>query len=342
LLFLQHMISKMRQDETGSRIGIVMNGSPLFTGGAGAGESEIRRWMLENDWVEAIVGLPTDLFYNTGIQTYVWLLTNRKTKARRGKVQLIDASSERFWQSMRRSLGSKRREIPEDSRKEIVRIYARMLNGSGEYQEFSKIFAVSDFGYREIRVERPLRLSFKATPERLARLKLEKPFLKLDPADQEAIITSLETLSPTAVYRNRDAFEKVLANNFKASGIKVAPAPKKTILLAFSERDEAADICRNSDGDPEPDADLRDFELVPLNEDWEDYFAREVTPSLPDAWVDQTYRDEHDGRVGRVGYEINFNRHFYRYVPPRPAAEIDQELKTLEVEIAKLLKQATA
>ena len=243
---------------------------------------------------------------------------------------------------MRRSLGSKRREIPEDSRKEIVRIYARMLNGSGEYQEFSKIFAVSDFGYREIRVERPLRLSFKATPERLARLKLEKPFLKLDPADQEAIITSLETLSPTAVYRNRDAFEKVLANNFKASGIKVAPAPKKTILLAFSERDEAADICRNSDGDPEPDADLRDFELVPLNEDWEDYFAREVTPSLPDAWVDQTYRDEHDGRVGRVGYEINFNRHFYRYVPPRPAAEIDQELKTLEVEIAKLLKQATA
>jgi type I restriction enzyme M protein len=342
LLFLQHMISKMRQDEVGSRIGIVMNGSPLFTGGAAAGESEIRRWMLENDWVEAIVGLPTDLFYNTGIQTYVWLLTNRKAKARRGKVQLIDASSERFWQSMRRSLGSKRREIPEDSRKEIVRIYARMLNGTGEYQEFSKIFAVSDFGYREIRVERPLRLSFQVTPERLARLKLEKPFLKLDPADQEAIVACLETLCPTESDRNRDAFDKVLSKNFKTSGIKVSPALKKTILLAFSQRDGAADICRNSDGDPEPDAELRDFELVPLNEDWEDYFAREVSPSLPDAWVDQTYRDEHDGKVGRVGYEINFNRHFYRYVPPRPAAEIDQELKTLEVEIANLLKQATA
>ena len=162
LLFLQHMVSKMRQDEVGSRIGIVMNGSPFFTGGAGSGESEIRRWMLENDWVEAIVALPTDLFYNTGIQTYVWLLTNRKPKVRRGKVQLIDASSERFWKPMRRSLGSKRREIPEESRKEIVRIYARMLNGNGEYAEFSKIFNVSDFGYREIRVERPLRRSFKS------------------------------------------------------------------------------------------------------------------------------------------------------------------------------------
>ncbi|HEY6128156.1 MAG TPA: class I SAM-dependent DNA methyltransferase, partial [Candidatus Acidoferrum sp.] len=179
LLFLQHMISKMRNDEAGSRIGIVMNGSPLFTGGVGSGESEIRRWMLEHDWIEAIIALPTDLFYNTGIQTYVWLLTNRKAKNRRDKVQLIDASSERFWKPLRKNLGSKRREIPEEARREIVRIYAAMLNGNGEYGEFSKIFDISDFGYREVRIERPLRLNFEACPARIERLKIEKFFLKL-------------------------------------------------------------------------------------------------------------------------------------------------------------------
>ena len=180
LLFLQHMISKMRDDEVGSRIGIVMNGSPLFTGGAGSGESEIRRWMLENDWVEAIVALPTDLFYNTGIQTYVWLLTNRKDKARQGKVQLIDASSERFWKSMRKNLGSKRKEIHEDARRESVRIYEGFLNGEASAGGTAKIFATTDFGYREIRVERPLRLNFEVSEERLARLKDEKAFIRLD------------------------------------------------------------------------------------------------------------------------------------------------------------------
>lgn len=218
LLFLQHMISKIRDDEAGSRIGIVMNGSPLFTGGAGSGESEIRRWMLENDWVEAIVALPTDLFYNTGIQTYVWLLTNRKPRPRRGKVQLIDASSERFWKGLRRNLGSKRREIPEDARKEIVRIYARMLNGGGEYGEFSKIFDTTDFGYREIRVEQPLRLAFQLTPERLATLKLERAFLKLDPSDQRAIVDLLESNMPSHVYHNRDVFEDAMAIVLRIDG----------------------------------------------------------------------------------------------------------------------------
>src|ERR1019366_1911477 len=193
------------------RIGIVMNGSPLFAGGAASGESEIRRWMLENDWVEAIVALPTDLFYNTGIQTYVWLLTNRKAKARRGKVQLIDASSERFWKSMRKSLGSKRREIPESARKEIVRIYAAMLNGNGEYGEYSKIFDVADFGYREIRIERPLRLNFEASPERIKRLKIDKLFLKLDPVEQDKIIEALESRMDKASFSNRRAFEKALS-----------------------------------------------------------------------------------------------------------------------------------
>jgi type I restriction enzyme M protein len=339
LLFLQHMISKMRTDEIGSRIGIVMNGSPLFTGGAASGESEIRRWMLENDWVEAIVALPTDLFYNTGIQTYVWLLTNRKPKNRRGKVQLIDASSERFWKGMRKSLGSKRREIPEDARKEIVRIYARMLNGNGEYGEFSKIFATTDFCYREIRVERPLRLAFEITQERIEALKLEKSFLKLESSEQEAILGVLKSKALQKRFQSREAFEKELVNACKIATIKFAPPVKKALLAVMSERDENAEVCRDSDGNPEPDSDLRDFDLVPLSEDWKSYIEREVKPFAADVWVDESYRDEKDGKVGRVGYEINFNRYFFKYVTPRPVNVIDQELRQLEKEISDLLRE---
>lgn len=342
LLFLQHMISKMRNDETGSRIGIVMNGSPLFTGGAGSGESEIRRWMLENDLVEAIVALPTDLFYNTGIQTYVWLLTNRKPAERRGKVQLIDASGERFWKSMRKSLGAKRREIPEDARAEIVRLYAGFINGESESSDVSKIFDVEDFGYREIRVERPLRLNFQASEERIARLRGEKAFEKLDSTEREEIAEILGTRLPTVLLRNRGEFEKTLAKALKGAGLKVSAPVKKAILSALSERDEEAEICTDGGGGPEADTELRDHELVPLKEDWRGYVAREVTPFVPDAWVDESYRDARDGEVGRVGYEINFNRHFYKYVPPRPLEEIDAELKALETQIAGLLKEVAA
>src|SRR6056297_1988026 len=225
LLFLQHMISKMRDDETGSRIGIVMNGSPLFTGGAQSGESEIRRWMLENDWVEAIVALPTDLFYNTGIQTYVWLLTNRKPAHRRGKVQLIDASGERFWKSMRKSLGSKRREIPEEARAEIVSIYADFLNGESGESEVSKIFSTTDFGYREIRVERPLKLNFQVNVERLARLADHKPYARLDESEQTNIEAALQTIDDQLV-ANRDTFERAINKALKATGPKIG-APIK-------------------------------------------------------------------------------------------------------------------
>jgi type I restriction enzyme M protein len=342
LLFLLHMISKMRDDEQGSRIGIVMNGSPLFTGGAGSGESEIRRWMLEKDWVEAIVALPTDLFYNTGIATYVWLLYNRKLSARRGEVQLIDASSERFWKSMRKNLGSKRREITEAARHEIVRIYAEMLKGSAGNDEFSKIFDTTAFGYREIRIERPLRLSFQATPERLARLANEKAVQKLEAGEREGLLDALSRHLPTQSFVNRNAFEKVLTKALKGAGIKIGAPVKKAILSALSERDETADICLDADGKPEADTELRDHELVPLNEGWREYVAREVTPFVPDAWVDQTYRDDRDGEIGRAGYEINFNRYFYKYVPPRPLAEIDAELKQLEAEIAGLLNEVAA
>jgi type I restriction enzyme M protein len=339
LLFLQHMISKMRTDEIGSRIGIVMNGSPLFTGGAGSGESEIRRWMLENDWIEAIVALPTDLFYNTGIQTYVWLLTNRKDRKRRGKVQLIDASGERFWTPMRKNLGSKRREIRDDGRETITHIFHEMANSGGPWSAVSKIFDARDFGFREIRVERPLRLNFQSSPERIARLKLAKPFLKLDPAEQDDVLNVVVDRLPTTLFMERPAFEAALAKALKGAGVKIGAPVRKAILSALSERDGSAAVCLDGDGRPEPDPELRDHELVPLKEDWKVYVAREVTPFVPDAWVDETYRDDADKGVGRVGYEINFNRYFYRYVAPRPLAEIDAELKTLETDIANLLKE---
>jgi len=341
LLFLQHMISKMRDDETGSRIGIVMNGSPLFTGGAGSGESEIRRWMLENDLVEAIVALPTDLFYNTGIQTYVWLLTNRKPKAREGKVQLIDASTERFWKPLRKSLGSKRREIPESARHDIVRLYEGFLNGESGEEEVSKIFDTTDFGFREIRVERPLQLNFEASAERIDLLAAEKAFVKLLDAEQSAIRIALGSL-PKTRFINRDHFEAELAQALKEHDLKLAATVKKAIFNALSERDKNADVCTNAKGKPESDTSLRDHELVPLKEDYKEYFKREVLPFVPDAWVDTKYTDGQDKQIGRVGYEINFNKYFYRYSPPRPLEEIDAELKALEANIAALLDEVAA
>ena len=339
LLFLQHMISKMRNDEQGSRIGIVMNGSPLFTGGAGSGESEIRRWMLKNDWIEAIIALPTDLFYNTGIQTYVWLLTNRKDYARRGKVQLIDASGDRFWKSMRKALGSKRREIPADACDEIARIYAEMLNGGGDWGDVSKIFSTTDFGYREIRVERPLKLAFSVNKEGLEALRDAKPFRKLNHGDCEGIMIALLAHLPTGErWTDRGKFETALSSALKRASVKVGTPVKQAILSALSERDEDAEVCTDKKGNPEPDTDLRDHESMPLNEDWHGYVKREVLPFVSDAWVDETYTDALDGRVGRVGYEINFNRYFYKYIPPRPLKEINAELKVLEAEIADLLQ----
>ncbi len=342
LLFLQHMISKMRDDEAGSRIGIVMNGSPLFTGGAGSGESEIRRWMFENDWVETIIALPTDLFYNTGIQTYVWMLTNKKDEKRRGKVQLIDASGERFWTSMRKSLGSKRREITDGARDEITKIYNQMLNGESGWGEYSKIFDTEDFGYREIRVERPLKLNFQFAPERLELLKQDKSFLKLEPSEQEELLKALSSNVPIDLFKNRDVFEKALKKALKNVDVKISAPLKKAILSTLSEKDDTAEACTDAKGNIEADSDLRDHELVPLKEDWQDYVEREVKPFVPDAWVDESHKDAGDGQTGRVGYEINFNRYFYKYVPPSPVAEIDEELKTLEAEIANLLKGVAA
>ncbi|MEZ6152927.1 MAG: class I SAM-dependent DNA methyltransferase [Pirellulaceae bacterium] len=253
LLFLMHLISKMRPaKDGGSRFGIVLNGSPLFTGGAGSGESEIRRYVLENDLVEAIIGLPTDMFYNTGISTYVWILSNRKPSHRKGIVQLIDASS--MWQKMRKSLGSKRKELSDDHIATITRLFGDCLEHKEGDTPISRLFKTTDFGYHTITVERPQ-------------------------LDEQG---------------------------------KVVKATKGKLK-----------------GKPQPDTSLRDTENVPLSEDIETYFKREVLPHVPDAWID------HDKT--KVGYEIPFNRHFYVFKPPRELAEIDAELKCVTDKIVQMI-----
>lgn len=241
---------------------------------------------------------------------------------------------------MRKSLGSKRREIPQESVEEIARIYSEMLNGEDGWGEFSKIFKTADFGYREIRVERPLKLAFAVTKEGLENLRDAKPFQRLDQDERTGILSALLTGLPDGErWLDRDKFETALNAALKRSGVKVGAPVKKAILSALSERDEDAVVCTDAKGNAEADTDLRDHELVPLNEDWREYVKREVLPFVREAWVDESYTDTQDGLVGRVGYEINFNRYFYKYVPPRPLAEIDAELKALEAEIAGLLQE---
>lgn len=349
LLFLQHMLSRMQPIEKGGgRVAIVMNGSPLFTGDAGSGESEIRRWILENNWLEAIVALPEQLFYNTGIATYVWVLTNRKAEQRQRKVQLINATD--FWVSMRKSLGSKRREISTEKIEQICNIFQTFEAG-----ESSQIFDTTDFGYRKITVERPLRLNFQASQERIDRLKEETAFRNLATSkkkkleekaaeeaegrkQQQAILSMLTTL-PDTLFKDRPSFELALEMSAGAAGIKLAAPIRKAIFTALSERDETAEICRDKDGNPEPDSELRDTENVPLKEDIYAYFEREVKPHVPDAWINTTIRDEKDSGVGKVGYEINFNRYFYKYQPPRSLETIEADIKTLEKEILEMLRE---
>ncbi|QRF22552.1 SAM-dependent DNA methyltransferase [Alicyclobacillus sp. TC] len=339
LLFLQHMLSKMKPVSLGgSRIAIVFNGSPLFSGGAESGESNIRRWIIENDWLEAIVGLPDQLFYNTGISTYIWVLTNRKSPERRGKIQLINATH--LYQKMRKSLGDKRNELSDEHIAEITRMH-------GEFREtkYSKIFDNEDFGYRRITVERPLRLNFLVSDERIARLKDEKAFQNLatskkkgaaaeaEIADgnrqQEMILRVLEGMRSEMLYKNQEEFVKVLKKVFKANGVELTAQIQKAILSALSDRDETADICRDAKGIPEPDPEQRDYENVPLKEDIHEYFEWEVKPFVPDAWIDEDKT--------KIGYEIPFTRHFYEYTPMRPLEDIQAEIVALEDEISEIL-----
>lgn len=351
-LFLQHMISKMKpydpQDlvnAPGTRIGIVFNGSPLFTGGAGQGESEIRRWILENDWLEAIIALPDQMFYNTGILTYIWVLSNKKERRRKNKVQLIDATS--YFQRMRKPLGEKRKELTTEHIADITRIY-----GDFRESEVSKIFDTEDFAYHEVVVERPLRLSFQATPETLKALKDAKPFTDLatsrkrtEPARTEeiqagkrvqaAIIDTLEALDAEQVYLNRDEFTDLIRKGIKERGEKIGIATLRKIVAELGTKDPAADICADAKGNPEPDADLRDTEQIPLREDIEAYFQREVIPYAPDAWID------HDKT--KIGYEIPFTRYFYKYEelgdPFETLTEIQALSANIQADIAKLFSE---
>ena len=388
LLFLQHMLDKMRAPKDGgSRIAIVFNGSPLFTGDAGSGESNIRQWIIEQDWLEAIVALPEQLFYNTGISTYIWVLTNRKEKARKGKVQLIDARN--FWLPMKKSLGNKRRKIgdPTDTQSpndpdhvgEITRIYGDFADG--EERKFawktvhprrkkrdsdpdeismvvSKLFDNEDFGFRKITVERPLRLNFQLTEQRLARIEDETGFQNLakskkkNAATRQAEIeagrvrqqklreffkslqTELSENGQPILFRDRKEFLQRLKSFDKQEGIKLTAAELKAVLAGLSERDEDAEVCRKSGGQMEADSSLRDTETVPLKESVDEYFEREVKPHVGDAWIDESKE--------KVGYEIPLNRHFYRYEPPRELDKIEDDVKTLESTIVDLLQQVTA
>lgn len=336
LLFLQHMISKFEEvdpkaQKYGSRAAIVFSGSPLFTGGAGGGESEIRRWIIERDMLEAIVALPEQMFYNTGIGTYIWIVTNRKSKEREGKIQLVDARD--TWIPMRRSQGDKRRKIGEgpalegDSRPdepdqiaEIVRLYGAFARG-----DKAKIFDNSDFGYTRVTVERPLRLRYQMTIEDKARFLDAAPHLLDDVQAIDRAFGREPQLNWNAV---RSDIEKLL----KKRGSHWKAAEEKLFRSAFTVKDPKAEPVKMGSSF-EPDADLRDFENVPLKENIDAYFKREVLPHVPDAWMDRS--------KDKVGYEINFNRHFYTFTPPRKLAEIDADLKKAEDEILRLLREVT-
>ena len=369
LLFLQHMLSKMRDPKKGgSRIGIVFNGSPLFTGDAGSGESNIRQWIIENDWLEAIVALPDQLFYNTGISTYIWVLSNSKEARRKSKIQLIDARQ--FFVKMKKSLGNKRNKIgdPNDDSREpdqiadIARIHGnfqegetRTFNIEGKEKTLivSKIFDNEDFGFHKITVERPLRLNFQASADRIARLDLEPAFKNLASSSKKAeaarqkeieagkerqkhirdLLEALRKIKGETLYKDRRQFLVDLREIDHQLKVHLAGPEIKGVLSALGERDPDAEICRDRSGNPEPDPELRDTESVPLKENIEDYFKREVRPHVPDAWIDH--------EKTKIGYEIPLNRHFYRYEPPRPLEEIEEDIRKLEQEIVQGLAEIT-
>ncbi|MCZ2525381.1 type I restriction-modification system subunit M [Streptomyces sp. HB2AG] len=337
LLFLQHMISKMKPVDVhgggGSRIAVVFNGSPLFTGAAESGESRIRQWILENDWLEGIVALPDQLFYNTGISTYFWILTNRKSPDHKGKVVLLDARE--HWAKMRKSLGDKRKYLTDDQITEITGLYAEAVAVADDAEHplhgKVKVFHNEDFGYRRITVERPLKLRFELTEETLAALAASKPVQKLDCADE--FVDALRPLLGSTWPTRSEAFV-ALKDAVVAAGLSwPTGAPfTKALRDTVGVRDPEGEV-QKIKGQPEPDAELRDFENVPLDEDVDDYLKREVLPHVPDAWIDHSKT--------KIGYEIPFTRHFYVYKPPRPLAEIDAELKSLEAEIQALLSEVT-
>jgi len=313
LLFLQHMLSKMKPE--GSRIAVVFNGSPLFAGNAGSGESEIRRWIFENDWLEAIIALPDQLFYNTGLATYIWLLANHKSPERKGKVQLINAAS--FAEKMRRSLGAKRNQIPPAQIDEICAIHRDFQDGP-----HSRIRRNQEFGFRRLTVERPLRLSFQASPERIRSLAA-----KCAPA----VLDALARMDPAIIFHDQTTFDRALEATFQQAGLKLGRTLARRLREALSQQDDEANIYRDTRGRPLPDAALRDSEDVPLDQDVREWFEREVRPHAPEAWIAE-------GETP-TGFAIPFTRIFFEPEPVRSPDEICREIRDLEREAQALLEQ---
>jgi len=334
-LFLQHMVSKMKDSQDGgSRLAIVFNGSTLSNGGPNSGESAIRRWIIENDWLEAIVGLPENLFYNTGINTYIWALSNDKPEKREGKVQLIDARE--MYEEMYESLGEKRYELSETHISEITEVF-----GDLEANGRSKVLNNEEFGYRRIVIDRPLRMSFQATKERIDTLDEERAFSNRDEETQESVKEALMSLDSNKIWMDRDEFIDSVELSFNMNGIDVRQSVYNAIERALGERNQDAEIVTDSNGEPEHDTKLREHEKVSLTEDPYDYFEEEVEPYVENAWINESskYYDDKDGELGTVGYEIQFERHFHEYKPPRPTDEIDEDIRELEREISELTEE---
>jgi len=338
-LFLQHMISKMEPAERdrhrgkGARLAIVFNGSPLFTGAAASGESRIRQWILENDLLEGIVALPDQLFYNTGISTYFWILSNRKVAALKDRVILLDARDQ--WEKMRKSLGDKRKQISEAQIEHITTVYVDALavavDEAHPDQAKVKVFRTRDFGYHRITVERPLKQRFEITDDTLAALDNARSLAKW--GSRDALVAALRPLTGTVWWTKKEAGDALRAAARSAGVLWPTTASLvKGIWGAVAVSDPEGEV-QTAKAEVLPDPDLRDYENVPLDEAIEVYFRREVIPHVPDAWID------HDKT--KVGYEIPFTRHFYVYTPPRPLAEIDAELRELESQIQKLLGEVT-
>ena len=333
MLFLMHLAAKLETPENGGGRGaIVLSGSPLFNGNAGSGESEIRRYLLEHDLVDAIIALPTDIFFRTGIGTYLWILDNDKPAERRGKVQLIDATEKH--RPLRKNEGNKRREVGPDECDEILRLYDAFEDGDD-----TRIFDHTEFGYRRVKILRPMRKVIVIDTEAgLERLRGEKAWAKLTEDQQAAWIEKLTALDGQMLPYGWP--DEAVA---EATGDAAIPKAQKTFINALRKAFEADDPdgepVRDSKGDQKADTSLTDYEHVPLGQDVRDYFAEEVAPHVPDAWIDATYTDERDGRIGKVGYEINFNRYFYEYTPPRPLDAIDDDLNRVEAEIRAILDE---
>lgn len=333
MLFLMHLVSKMEEPENGGgRIGIILSGSPLFTGDAGSGESEIRRWLMENDYVEAILALPNDMFFNTSIGTYIWILSNKKSKERKDKVQLVNLAD--TWTQMRKSEGNKRREISRQQMEQVVVDYDLFENAKSKD---IKIFETTKFAYRKIAIKRPLRAKIVLSEEKLTDLHELKAFAKLTDVQKNAWVEFFNT--NIGEYKYEYLFEKVKAHNNKGDFGKTAKALGTAFTNYFMVRDENCDPILDAKGNVIPDNTLNDNETVPFDKCVEDYFNDEVLPHVPDAFIDYSVRDSKDGEVGIVGYEINFNRYFYEYVPPRSLADIDTALKVSEARIQALLQK---